>query len=82
MTILEIIQNAIPNANEELCEYIVWGRTPYPCVGLTAKALYKAASRLKRAIDNGNRLCDFCDRIATHGGVCKKCDDALKRPEP
>jgi len=80
MTIKEIIQNAIPNANEELCEYIFWGRTPYPCGALGAKELYQAARRFRRATDNGLRLCDFCDRIATVGGVCKKCDDALRTP--
>jgi len=79
MTIKEIIQNAIPNANEELCEYIVWSRTPYPCGALGARELYQAARRLKRATDNGHRLCDLCDRIAIlNKSVCKKCDDALR----
>ena len=79
MTITEIIRNAIPNANEELCEYIIWGRTPYPCGALGVKELYQAARRFKRATDNGIRLCDFCDRIAMpKKSVCKKCDFALR----
>jgi hypothetical protein len=79
MRIDEIIRNAIPEATEDLCEYILWNRTAYPFEGLTAKCVYKAASRFKRAGERGIQLCDFCDRRAMLGkSVCKRCDTALR----
>lgn len=80
MRIDEIIKNAIPEATEELCEYILWGRTPYPCGEIDARSLYKAAYRVKRAHDKGNRLCEFCDRIVTTQRMaCTRCDKALRQ---
>jgi len=79
MLITEIIRNSIPEANDELCEHILWGRTPYPVGAITTKSLYQAANRYKRARDNGIRLCDFCDKIAMpHKCVCSSCDKALR----
>ena len=81
MEIQEIIKNAIPGATDEICEFVLWARTPFPCGGITAKELYQSASRFKRATNNGLRLCDMCDRIAMPKRcVCRKCDDALRTP--
>jgi len=81
MEIKEIIQNAIPGANDDVCEFIMWARTPYPAGAVSAKSLYRAADRFRRANSNGLRLCDMCDRIAMPKRcVCKKCDDALRTP--
>jgi len=43
MTHAEIIRKAIPNADDELCEFILWGRTPFPAGSITARDLYQAA---------------------------------------
>ena len=78
MLVTEIIRNAIPNASDEVCEHILWGRTPYPVGAITAKELYKSANRFKRAHDNGIRLCEFCDNIAMPDNwVCTSCNRAL-----
>lgn len=75
-----IIQAAIPGASADLCEHIIWGRTPFPCGPITAKSLYQAARRFKRAADHGIQLCDFCDNIAAKGEwCCEKCNAALGR---
>ena len=77
MTPADCVRGAIPDANDELCHFIVWGRTPFPFAKLTARDFYKAASRFKRAEANGVRLCDFCDSLAIDGWNCKSCKAAL-----
>ena len=79
MQIQEIIKAAIPRASDALCEHIIWGRTAYPFAQITARVLYRAASRYKRAHDHGFRLCDFCDRQVERGHfVCPSCNKALR----
>ena len=83
MTVQEIIKKAIPTADDRLCEYILWGRTPYPCGEISVRSLYRAANRWKRAQDNGHRLCEFCDRIVTSKMmVCPRCDGERMKPFP
>ena len=79
-TIADIIHGAIPDASPDLCEHILWSMTPYPCGAITAKSLYRAASRFKRAKENGIRLCDWCDNQAQeHKYLCQKCESGLDR---
>ena len=73
----QIIRAAIPNASDETCEYVLWERTGYPFKRLTARDLYKAASRMKRAEDNGIVLCDFCDNKANENYICDSCREVL-----
>lgn len=77
MNALTVIRAAIPNASEELCEHIVWGRTPFPFAKVPAQALYKAASRYARAKQNNVSLCDWCDNKATIRDLCANCAKAL-----
>lgn len=78
MKIQDVIRAAIPGASDELCEFIVWERTPAPVGAITARSLYKAADRFRRAEDNGIRLCEMCDRIARDGHyLCAECKRAL-----
>lgn len=81
MNTLKIIRAVIPEADEELASYIVWERTPYPFGKVTAKTLYKTASRLKRAADHNIELCDYCDNMLqlSDKGTCKKCTKSLTR---
>lgn len=79
MTPADCVRAAIPDADESLIGHIIWGRTPYPFMKLTARDFYKAASRFKRAGEHGIRLCDFCDNIAVDGWNCQSCNDALAR---
>lgn len=80
MTPADIIRAAIPGATDSDVEHVVWGRTAFPMASVSARDLYRAASRLQRATANGIRLCDFCDRIARTGDwMCVSCDDALRR---
>ena len=76
--IAEIIQAAIPGADEAVCDHVLWGMTPYPCGQISAQSLYRAASRYRRAAANGRRLCELCDNLARDGAwTCQRCDDAL-----
>ncbi len=74
----DVIRAAIPNASDELCEQILWERTPFPVGSMNAKSLYRAASRWQRAIDHGLYLCLFCDNLREKGQwTCAKCDRVL-----
>lgn len=73
MKIYDVIRAAMPQASADLCEHIIWGRTPYPCGQITAKSLYRAAHGFKRATDGGRRLCDCCNRLAIKNGLCARC---------
>ena len=77
--IADVIRAAIPDADQDLCDHILWGRTAYPFEKLSAQKLYKAADRFRRANANGLRLCEFCDGLAMDGKwACEPCDLALK----
>jgi hypothetical protein len=77
MTPEDCIRAAIPDADEALCDHIIWGRTPFPFKKLSGRDFYRAASRFRRAEANGIRLCDFCDNIAIDGWNCQSCINAL-----
>ncbi len=80
MTPQVIIRNAIPSADDELCNHILWGRTPFPAGSITARDLYQAARRLDRATKNKKILCELCDRIAAENSyTCLHCDDVLSK---
>ena len=77
-TAADIIRAAIPDADNSLCEHIIWGRTWFPFAPVDAKMLYKAAFRWKRACEHNLKLCDFCDRIAMKNrSECEFCYDGL-----
>ena len=76
----DVVRAAIPDADQGMCEHIVWGRTPFPFKAVSARELYKAASRVQRAHRNGITLCMFCDNIAEAGDTeCATCAAALDR---
>jgi hypothetical protein len=80
MTPYEVIRSAIPLADDNLCHDILWTRTPFPCGGISARSLYKAATTFDRAAKNKRRLCDFCDNLAQPGRwACAACDRALHK---
>lgn len=78
MQAFAVIRRAIPEASDELCDHVLWGRTAYPFVDLTPRALYRAADRLRRAEAAGRTLCDHCDNQAATGRyMCASCAAAL-----
>lgn len=77
MTPADCIRAAIPSASDDLCDHIMWGRTPYPFTNLGAREFYKAASRYQRASKNGVLLCELCDKPAVNGWTCASCKLAL-----
>ena len=78
----QIIRAAMPSASDADCEHVLWGRTPYPVGSVTARSLYLAASRYRRACANGIRLCDFCDNVAVGDEwACRHCLAAMNRVE-
>jgi hypothetical protein len=79
MTPLQIVQAAIPNATDETVEFVVWCRTPWPCVGIGPRDIYRAARRWQRAHQHGIKLCEMCDRIAKDNDLCDSCAAALYR---
>lgn len=77
-TMADAIRAAIPSASLDLCEHILWERTPYPMGKITARSLYKAASGWKRAFDNGVSLCELCDRrVDDEKYICSRCGNSL-----
>ena len=81
MLIQNISRNAIPGADAETCEYILWEKTPYPAGDVTPRSLYRAAARYRRACANGRITCEFCNNLATDNTtLCGACNDALRRP--
>lgn len=77
MIVADIIRAAIPGASDELCEFVLWERTVFPCDGIDARTLYKTASRTRRAAEHGIKLCDFCDNRAIFTGLCRQCHEAM-----
>ena len=74
-TCLSVVQAAIPGADESLCDHILWERTPFPCGPVSARKLYRAASRFRRANANKIRLCDHCENKAQSGKyMCSRCE--------
>lgn len=83
MTPAQVIRKAIPDADDALCDHILWGRTPFPMGGITARGLYEAARRFQRAAVNGRRLCDWCNNLALTGEfMCVLCATAISQPHP
>jgi hypothetical protein len=77
-TIAQVIQAAIPGADEQTCDHILWSRTPFPMGRITARSLFKAASGTRRAAANNIVLCDHCDnRVTDHKWECNACHDGL-----
>lgn len=79
MRIVDIIRNAIPNADDMLCEHILFSMTPYPIGRVTAQELYKASCRYIRAHNNNIELCLWCKNKATINGMCIRCNTALSQ---
>lgn len=44
----DVIRAAIPNADESICEHILWGRTAFPFIPLTAKDIYRCYDSLNK----------------------------------
>lgn len=79
MSALDIVRAAIPQATEDVADMILWCRTPFPVGAITARDLYRAASRLQRAQAAGHYLCEFCDRMVERTeDVCERCAKALE----
>lgn len=80
MTPHDVVRKAIPDASDSLCEYIVWGRTPFPFIGPPeiVKLIYRAARRYLRAEANNIVLCELCSNKAFDGeDLCFNCDQVL-----
>lgn len=82
MTPAQIVRNAIPGADDATCEHVLWGRTCFPMGRVTARDIYRAASRLVRANRSGIVLCDFCDRPSVDKWTCAECAKALEPARP
>lgn len=79
MTFAQIVLAAMPDATEADVEHVLWARTPFP-FEISARMLYRAASRYKRAAANNIRLCDHCNNPAVSGQwACERCTKALAR---
>lgn len=80
LTFGEVIRRAVPEATEEFCEHILWGRTPFPVGRVTPTYIFRSAYRFNRACEKGITLCDFCDRVAIPGkSCCEICYSALNQ---
>lgn len=78
MNAAAIVRAAIPQADNDLVDHVLWGRTCFPFGRVTARDLYRAASRLARAQAGGHVLCDLCDnRALPTRYTCQQCAAAL-----
>lgn len=78
MLIYDVIRAAIPEADDNLCEWILWERTPFPFT-LTVRGLWTVSWRMKRVFDKGLKLCELCDRLAEEdNSLCKPCSKHFK----
>ena len=76
----QIIKAAIPDANDDIVEHILGGRTSFPMGKVTARDIYKAAYRYRRALRNHIRLCDFCDNVVSGDDwYCTSCAPAFSQ---
>lgn len=76
---LDIVRAAIPDATCAVAENILWERTCFPVGRVTARDLYRAASRVRRCAAQGTRMCDFCDRlVGDEAKLCARCERALR----
>ena len=80
MTPTQIVHAAMPGADQSLVEHVLWGMTPFPMGEVTARTIYKAASRCRRAAENDRILCDCCPNIVdpSYRFYCKPCGDVLR----
>ena len=79
-TVQDVVSAAIPGADASLAQFVLWSRTPFPVGQVSARDIFKAAYRWKRAIVRGRRLCDWCDRITgAEELLCAHCAAALSR---
>lgn len=76
-TYADVIRAAMPDASQDECEWVLWERTPYPMGHVTARSLFKAASRFGRATASGIRLCELCNNRAEDKWTCGACQRAL-----
>lgn len=79
MTPADVIRKVWPDADAGASDHILWGRTAFPFERMTARKIYEAADRLRRATEHGIRLCDHCDRPAIDEFTCDLCAKALNR---
>lgn len=77
----QIIRAAIPGASNEVCDYILWSRTPFPIGAITPKQIYRAARSFHRATVNGIQLCELCDsKVARKDAfACDACEAFLRK---
>ena len=80
MNAVQIVRAAMPGASVEMCDFVIWERTPYPCAAVTPKSLFKAAARWRRASAAGRWLCSFCDNEidAQQKWTCDTCRKAVQ----
>jgi hypothetical protein len=73
----DIVRGAIPDADDETIEYVIWGRTPFP-FRVDPREIYKAAAGYRRACKRGLTLCDFCSRpVDGEQWACERCEHAF-----
>jgi hypothetical protein len=74
MTYYEFIKHYKPDANDEECEFILWGMTAYPATYDT-RILSKQIRSAIRRIKNKRYCCDYCGlpRSLGHKRNCVLC---------
>lgn len=77
MTFTELVSKALPGADAEHVEYVLWNRTPFP-FETSPRLIFKWASGYRRACANKIELCELCSRPSLPDKwTCQACDNAL-----
>lgn len=80
MSAYDAVRAGWPGADDSICEFVIWGRTPFPFASVTHRDLFKAASRFRRALQRDEPLCELCDRHAMPGSdLCMRCTLTMQR---
>lgn len=80
MTFLDLAKAVLPGATDDIADYALWNRTPFP-FDKNPRVLFKCLDGWRRACANGRQLCDFCHRTAVDGWTCERCSAALAAPD-
>lgn len=76
MNAYAVIRAAIPGADDELCDYVLWKRTRFPFDG-SPRTIYECARRWQRS---RVPLCETCDRPALKDQWhCDRCSKILEQ---
>jgi hypothetical protein len=73
MNVMEVARAAAPDFDDDLLDYLLWERTPFP-MRISFRDIYYGIRRAVRASKHHLILCEYCNRIAEpNRSLCSHC---------